>query len=102
MSLLKPIVLGLGLVAGVAIGAQAQTVSGATVPGPSIASLPPSQPFEGPRPSSLGMIPSEAHQQAVVPSGEYPGPRPGSGWYGKEAQTQAVQPSPQYIGPKPN
>ena len=101
MSLLKPIVLGLGLVAGVAIGAQAQTVSGATVPGPSIASLPPSQPFEGPRPSSFGMIPNET-RQAVVPSGEYPGPRPGSGWYGKEAQTQAVQPSPQYIGPKPN
>jgi hypothetical protein len=96
-TILKSAVIGLGLIAGIATAAPAQTVSSAT-PGPSIASLP--QP--GPRASSYNSIPGPAHQ-AVVPSGAYPGPKAGDGWYPRgEQQTQAVAPSPQYIGPKPN
>jgi hypothetical protein len=96
-TILKSAVLGLGLIAGVATVAPAQTVSGVT-PGASIASLPADT---GPRAASHNYIPGPA-SQAVVPSGNYPGPRPGEGWYPKEQQTQAVQPSPQYIGPRPN
>ena len=96
-TILKSAVLGLGLIAGIATAAPAQTFSGAT-PGTSIASLP--QP--GPRASSYNSIPGPAHQ-VVVPSGTYLGPKPGDGWYPRgEQQTQAVTPSPQYIGPKPN
>jgi hypothetical protein len=96
-TILKSAVLGLGLIAGVATAAPAQTVSGVT-PGTSIASLP----QQGPRASSYNSIPGPA-QQAVIPSGAYPGPAPGAGWYSSaERQTQAVVPSPQYIGPKPN
>jgi hypothetical protein len=98
---LKSAVVGLGLVAGIATAAPAQTVSGAA-PGTSIASLPPSVPMEGPRASSYNHVPGPA-TQAVVPSGTYPGPTPGTGWYPRtEQQTQAVLPSPQYIGPRPN
>ncbi len=91
----KPIVLGLGLVAGIALSAQAQTV--AATPGPSIASLPPVD--QGPRASSHNFVPGPA-DQAVAPSGNYPGPDAGKGWYGREQQTQAVTPSPHYVGPK--
>jgi hypothetical protein len=95
---LKPVVLGLGLVAGIAIGAHAQTVSGAPTPGPSVASLP----LEGPRANSSNSIPSPVHQ-AVVPSGSYPGVAPGGGWYpADEHQTQAVTKSQDYPGPRPN
>ena len=93
---LKPFILGLGLVAGIAISAQAQTV--AVTPGPSVASLPPDQ---GPRASSHNFVQGDK-PVAVAPSGSYVGPNPGNGWYGKEQQTQAVTPSPQYVGPKPN
>ena len=96
-AILKSAVLGLGLIAGVATAAPAQTVSGAT-PGTSIASLP--QP--GPRASSYNSIPDPA-RQAIAPSGTYAGPKAGDGWYpSTEKQTQAVIPSPQYVGPKPN
>lgn len=96
---IKSLVLGLGLAAGLALAAQAQTASTATVPGPSIANLPP----DGPRPSSLGNIPSTQQHQPMAQSGNYLGPDPGKGWYPRsEANTQGVQPSPQYIGPKPN
>jgi hypothetical protein len=71
---LKPIVLGLGLVAGIAFGAHAQSVSGAPTPGPSVASLP----LEGPRASSSNSIPAPVRPM-VVPSGNYPGPAPGAG-----------------------
>ena len=96
-TILKSAVLGLGLIAGIASAAPAQTVS-STMPGTSIANLP----VDGPRASSYNSIPAPTHQ-AVVPSGAYPGPKPGDGWYSSsERQTQAVTPSPQYIGPKPN
>jgi hypothetical protein len=105
-SFLKPIVLGLGLVAGIAIGAHAQTASLAPTPGTSVASLPP----EGPRASSSTYIPGPA-RQAVAPSGNYPGPAPGAGtgsmpphfatsadW---DANT-ALHPYSSGLGPKPN
>lgn len=71
MSTVKSIVVGLGVVAGIALGAQAQTVAGAASPGVSVASLPPAA---GPRASSVHSIPSSPHQ-AVAPSGRYPGPK---------------------------
>ena len=93
---LKPVVLGLSLVAGIALNAQAQT---AVTPGPSIASLPPAD--QGPRASSHGFQGPET-PMAVEPSTSYPGPRPGDGWYPKgERQTRAVEPSPEWQGPNP-
>ena len=94
--ILKSAVLGLGLIAGIATTAPAQTVS-STMPGTSIANLP----ADGPRASSYNSIQGPA-RQAVVPSGTYPGPKPGEGWYPKETQSQAVAKSPEYVGPKPN
>jgi hypothetical protein len=97
-TILKSAVLGLGLIAGIASAAPAQTAS-STMPGTSIANLPADS---GPRASSHNFIPGPAGQ-AVVPSGVYPGPKPGSGWYSTtEQQTQPVTPSPQYVGPKPH
>jgi hypothetical protein len=76
MSFVKPIVVGFGLVVVAALGAQAQTVSTVTVPGPSVAALPPSPPMFGPRPSSTGNFPSEP--STVIQSGNDPGPAPGA------------------------
>jgi hypothetical protein len=95
-TILKSAILGLGLIAGVAGAAPAQTVS-STMPGTSIANLP----AEGPRASSRNSIQSPA-PQAVLPSGAYLGPKPGEGWYAKETQSQAVAKSPEYVGPRPN
>jgi hypothetical protein len=93
---LKPVALGLGLVVGIALTAQAQT---AVTPGPSIANLPPVD--QGPRVSSHGYQGPEA-PVAAAPSGTMPGPNPGVGWYPKEQQTHAVEPSPEWQGPRPN
>ena len=68
--------VGLGLVAGIALGAQAQTASGPT-PGPSLATLPPAG-EQGPRPSSYLSIRQGEHV-AVTPSAAYIGPAPGAG-----------------------
>ncbi|HLY44563.1 MAG TPA: hypothetical protein VKQ73_03210 [Stellaceae bacterium] len=99
MSLLKPAILGLGLVAAIALSAHAQAVSGVAVPGPSIASLPPTD--EGPRPSSHNSIPGVANS-TITQSPKYMGPDPGRGWYAQEQQTHPVEPSPAYPGPRPN
>ena len=72
-TLMKPTLLALGLVAGIAFSAQAQTATG-PAPGPSVASLPPAP---GPRPSSYNSIPSGEHV-AVTPSPAYVGPAPGA------------------------
>ena len=102
----KPVLLGLGLVAGIAFGAQAQAVSSATIPGTSIANLPP----EGPRASSVESIPSAQHQ-SVTASGNYPGPAPGAGTgqvpprFAKPADWEgnlALHPYTSGMGPKPN
>ncbi len=101
MSIAKSIALGLVLAAGVALSAHAQAVSGVTVPGPSIASLPPAD--QGPRPASHTAIPGAADSNSqVLQSAKYLGPDPGQGWYAREKQTTAVQRSPEYVGPKPN
>lgn len=102
----KPIVLGLGLVAGVAFGAHAQTVSSAVTPGPSVASLP----LEGPRASSYNTVHGDA-PRAVAPSGIYPGPAPGASTgqmpahFDKSADwdaNTALHPYSSGFGPKPN
>ena len=75
----KSMVLSAGLVAGVAFAAQAQSDS--------VASLPPTAPVTPPAASS--------------PVG-YPGPNPGSGYYGGTVtQQQPVTESPKYVGPSP-
>ena len=72
----KSALLGLGLAAGLALGAQAQTASG-PAPGPSLATLPPAA-DQGPRPSSHLSIPQN-EPVAVTPSPAYVGPAPGAG-----------------------
>ena len=74
-NLIKPALLGLGLVAGLALSAQAQTAMGPNPGAGSIASLPPS---DEPRASSHNSIPSVA-QHAIAPSPAYVGPAPGAG-----------------------
>src|SRR5437764_9114975 len=71
---IKPIVFGLGLVAAVALSAQAQTTT--VTPGPSVATLPPTD--AGPRVSSHNFVHGD-RLQAVAPSSAYPGPAPGAG-----------------------
>jgi hypothetical protein len=106
MSLIKPFLLGVALLAGIAAAAQAQTISSGAAPGPSIANLPP----EGPRASSLGSIAHEQHVP-VTASGNYPGPGPGAttgqmpphfekpaGW----DQDVAMHPYSSGLGPKPH
>jgi hypothetical protein len=78
MNLTKAFVLGLGLLTGVAVAAQAQDGS--------VASLPP----------------GAATAATPAPSAGYPGPNPGTGFYGGTVtQQQPVVPSPQYVGPAP-
>ncbi len=73
VTLFKTTALSLGLLAGIAAAAQAQTAPSPTVPGQSIANLP----LPGPRASSLGNIPREQHMP-VAQSGIYPGPNAGA------------------------
>ncbi|MBV9828779.1 MAG: hypothetical protein JO001_24375 [Alphaproteobacteria bacterium] len=77
MSAFKSALMGLALVAGAAVTAQAQMNN--------MAALPPSAPA------------------AATPStyGAYPGPNPGASWGGVGQQTMAVAPSPGYVGPAP-
>lgn len=80
-SLVKTALLSVSLVAGIAVAAQAQSDS--------VASLPPG-----------GGAPVAA--APVGPSVAYPGPNPGSGYYGGTvSQQQPVTPSPKYVGPAP-
>ncbi len=82
-TLAKSAVLSLSLLAGAAFAAHAQSGSVAALP-PGSAAAPP------------------AATAPVGPSAAYPGPNPGSGYYGGTVTTQApVTPSPQYVGPAP-
>src|SRR5436853_5256478 len=101
---MKPIVFGLGLVAGIALSAQAQTVS--VTPGPSVASLPPTD--QGPRAASHNFVQGD-RPIAVAPSSAYPGPAPGASTgqmpprYEKSAdwdQNTALHPYTSGQGPK--
>jgi hypothetical protein len=81
--LAKSLMLGLGMVAGIAVGAHAQSGSVAALP-PGAAAAPP------------------AATAPVGPSAAYPGPNPGSGFYGGTVATQQpVAPSPAWNGPNP-
>src|SRR5689334_14744834 len=81
-SLAKSTLLGLSLLTGVAFAAQAQSGS--------VAALPP----------GAGAAP--AATAPVGPSVAYPGPNPGTGYYGGTVTAQQpVVPSPQYVGPAP-
>ena len=103
---IKSVLLGLGLVGGIALGAQAQTALTNAIPGTSIANLP----SEGPRASSLEAIPTGQHLPLAA-SGNYPGPAPGAGTgqmpprYQKPADWEAntgLHPYTSGIGPRPN
>jgi len=72
-TLFKTTALSLGLLAGIAVAAQAQTAANTPAPGQSIANLP----MPGPRASSLGYVPQEQHLP-VAQSGNYPGPNAGA------------------------
>jgi hypothetical protein len=110
-SLAKSAMLSLGLLAGVACAANAQSDNLANLP-PGAAAAPPaavtspvapSAKFPGIDPGQGWYPSSEQQTQAVQPSGKFPGIDPGQGWYpSSEQQTQAVQPSAEYPGPKPN
>src|SRR3954462_16045145 len=77
----KSTILGMGLIAGVAFSAFAQTDN--------VAALPPGA--QAPTPPAA----------AVAPSGKYVGPGPGGAGGAKEKQTQQVRPSEKYGGPAP-
>jgi hypothetical protein len=103
----KSALLGLGLVAGIALGAQAQSASG-PAPGPSLATLPPAE--QGPRPSSYLSVRQGEHV-AVTPSPAYVGPAPGAGTgampphFDKSADWDANPTNKPYDagkGPRPN
>ena len=82
-TLAKATVLSLGVLTGAAFAAHAQSGSVAALP-PGAAAAPP------------------AATAPIGPSVAYPGPTPGSGFYGGTVATQApVAPSPAYVGPSP-
>jgi hypothetical protein len=108
-SLIRPALLGLGLIAGITVGAQAQTAMSGPNPAtsPSIASLPP---VDEPRDSSHNSIPGD-NQHAVAPSPTYIGPAPGAGnghmppHFNKSAdwdRDPVMHPYSSGMGPKPN
>jgi hypothetical protein len=94
-TIVKSMVLGLGLAAGVSAGVHAQTVVYPTAPHPSIAALPPDAVTVAPAPpvAAAPVAPSAV----VTPTH---GPEPGKGWYPSERQTVRIVPSPEWIGPR--
>ena len=80
-NVVKSTILGMGLLAGVAFSAYAQTDN--------VAALPPGA--QAPTPPAA----------AVAPSQGYIGPKPGELGAWQEKQTQTVRPSEAYVGPKP-
>lgn len=104
----KSTILGVGLLAGVAFGAYAQTDSvaalppGAQAPKPPAAIVAPSANYVGPAPGQTWTA-QEKQTQSVRPSEAYVGPAPGLTWTAQEKQTRPVAPSPDTIGgPRPN
>ncbi len=92
----KATVLSLGLVAGIAVGAQAQTNS----------------PYPGPKAGSIHSVPNMTAQTAVLPpSTAYPGPALGGGGAYQSQQFQkpagydqdpGMKPYDKGYGPRPN
>src|SRR5260370_26852616 len=83
MSILaKSALLSITMLAGVAVAAHAQSGSVAALPPGTVATTPATAP--------------------IGPSMAFPGPNPGSGYYGGRVTQQApLAPSPQYVGPPP-
>jgi hypothetical protein len=106
-TLIKSMVLSLGLLTGVAMAAQAQSDSVAALPPGSaaapaaVAPVGPSAAYPGPNVGN-GWYASEKQTQAVAPSPAYVGPGPGQGWYAQEKSSGPTNPSPNYTGPRPN
>jgi hypothetical protein len=94
-TIVKSMVLGFGLVAGISVGVHAQTAPYPTVTYPSIAALPPDGVTVAPAPPAVAA--PVAPSAVVTPMH---GPDPGKAWNPSERQTLAVQPSPEWIGPK--
>jgi hypothetical protein len=113
---IKALALGLGLMAGTAMVAQAQSNLSALPPGGGTpAAMPnavaPSAPYPGPAVGSAPSIPNPTTQAAVVPSGTYPGPAAGAGTgqmpphFQKPAgydDDPSMNPYTRGLGPKPN
>jgi hypothetical protein len=95
-TIVKSMVLGLGLAAGLSVGVHAQTVVYPTAPYPSIAALPPDAVTVAPAPPPV-VAPVAPSAAVVTPMH---GPEPGRGWYPSERQTVRIAPSPEWIGPK--
>jgi len=100
-TIVKSMILGLGLAAGMSVGVHAQTAPYPTAPYPtapypSIAALPPDAVTVAPAPPAAA---APAAAAVVTPTH---GPDPGRGWYPSEKQVQRLQPSPDWIGPRPN
>ena len=100
---LKSMLLSLGLIAGATAGAYAQSDDIAALPpnAPPATTVVPSGGYPGPDPGR-GWYGRETQSGPVAPSPGYVGPKPSSAWYAHESQTRPVEPSPQYIGPKPH
>jgi hypothetical protein len=107
-TVIKSTILGMGLVAGIAVGAYAQTDNvaslppGAQAPTPPAAVVAPSSNSVGPAAGGLWST-QEKQTQQVQPSVEaYRGPSPGGSWSTTEKQTGPVVPSENYPGVRPN
>jgi hypothetical protein len=108
-SFAKTTVLSLTLLAGAAFAAHAQSGSVAALPPgtaaapPAAAPIAPSAAYPGPNPGS-GYYGGMGRTQATVdPSpNKQEGTSPGAGWYPKEQQSQDVKPSTPYPGVRPN
>ena len=106
-SLVKSTVLSLGLLAGAAASAYAQSENIAALPPDAAATPAPQGAVVAPSPRYVGPDPgitwsaAEKNTGPVQPSPKYVGPDPGVTWGAQERQTQPVQPSQQYVGPSP-
>lgn len=105
---IKSTILGVGLLAGIAFGAHAQTDNvaalppGAQAPKPPATAVQPSAKYLGP---AIGETWSAQEKQThpVQPSADaYGGPKPGEMWSTQEKQTGPVAPSQEYPGVRPN
>jgi hypothetical protein len=103
--LLKSTVLGVGLLAGAAASAYAQSENIAALPPDAAADASPQSVAVAPSPKYVGPDPGitwsavETNNGPVQPSPQYVGPDPGVTWGTQERQTQPVQPSQEYVGP---
>lgn len=109
-NVVKSTILGIGLLAGVSIGAFAQTDNvaalppGAQAPKAPAAAVAPSAAYGGPAAGASNWTVQEKQTQPVQPStAGNGGPAVGaSNWTAQEKQSGPVAPSPDYPGVRPN